>query len=93
VNRRDFLSLLGIGAAAAAVLPVEELADRLQLALHPKASVALPPGVSWRVEQTSGGIYTASMTNWDMALKELYRPHLVMQAAYVDRPLFAAVSP
>lgn len=42
MHRRSFLRLLGIGATAAAVLPVEELIDRLAFARSPTKSIYMP---------------------------------------------------
>lgn len=42
MERRGFLRLFGLGAAAVATLPVEELIDRLAFARSPTTSVYVP---------------------------------------------------
>lgn len=55
MNRRGFLRLLGLGAGAVALLPVDELLDRLAFAKSPTSSIYLPPRIT--VEQWSDDMF------------------------------------
>ena len=42
LSRRSFLGALGLGGAAVAMLPLEEIIDRLEFARRPTTSIYLP---------------------------------------------------
>lgn len=60
MDRRGFLKLLGLGSAAAVVLPLEEMLDRLAFAKSPTTSIYLPIADN-RVQQWADDMFVDYM--------------------------------